>query len=271
MDEIVASQVNGTWYNHHYDAQGNCILLSTAGGGIEEQYDYDAFGFPYFYTASGDTPATVKTRFLFTGREWLNDLRIYDYRNRMYQPELGRFLQPDPKQFDAGDYNFYRYCHNDPVNKTDPTGLVHEGPLGPEPQVDLSPKELAVAVGLAAAPFAAAVAIEAGGAALVSFGARLTVGAGATKILSDGSKQTAMAAAKLANLPRAVLSAIGRSTSSSNVIVSRTGDATVVTATRLGANGAQTIVTVVKSDGTKTVVQIAVDKGMKIDHVHLKQ
>jgi uncharacterized protein RhaS with RHS repeats len=41
----------------------------------------------------------------------------------MYQPELGRFLQPDPKQFDAGDYNLYRYCHNDPVNKSDPTGL----------------------------------------------------------------------------------------------------------------------------------------------------
>ena len=33
-----------------------------------------------------------------------------------------RFLQPDPKQFAAGDYNFYRYCHNDPVNKIDPTG-----------------------------------------------------------------------------------------------------------------------------------------------------
>ena len=44
----------------------------------------------------------------------------------MYQPELGRFLQPDPKQFAAGDYNLYRYCHNDPINKTDPTGLYWE-------------------------------------------------------------------------------------------------------------------------------------------------
>jgi uncharacterized protein RhaS with RHS repeats len=41
----------------------------------------------------------------------------------MYQPELGRFLQPDPKEFAAGDYNLYRYCHNDPVNKSDPMGL----------------------------------------------------------------------------------------------------------------------------------------------------
>lgn len=41
----------------------------------------------------------------------------------MYQPELGRFVQPDPKHFAAGDYNLYRYCHNDPVNKNDPFGL----------------------------------------------------------------------------------------------------------------------------------------------------
>jgi RHS repeat-associated protein len=99
-------------------------------GGLQEQYEYDAFGWLYFYTATG-APAKVNgkagspsgNRFLFTGREFLSGLRIYDFRNRMYQPELGRFLQPDPKQFEAGDYNLYRYCHNDPVNKTDPMGL----------------------------------------------------------------------------------------------------------------------------------------------------
>ena len=122
IDEIVASNVNGAWYNHHYDAQGNCILLSTAAGGVAAQFDYDAFGYPYVYNASGGK-GTALTRFLFTGREWISDLRIYDYRHRMYQPELGRFLQPDPIQFKAGDYNLYRYCHNDPINKTDPFGL----------------------------------------------------------------------------------------------------------------------------------------------------
>ena len=39
----------------------------------------------------------------------------------------GRFLQPDPKHFAAGDYNLYRYCHNDPVNHTDPDGLAMFG------------------------------------------------------------------------------------------------------------------------------------------------
>ena len=99
------------------------LTAGTPPGALQEQYDYDAFGFPYFYTASGGKLLSPpRTRFLFTGREWLSDLRIYDYRARQYQPELGRFLQPDPKEFAAGDYNLYRYCHNDPVNKSDPTG-----------------------------------------------------------------------------------------------------------------------------------------------------
>lgn len=33
-------------------------------------------------------------------------------------------MSEDPKLFDAGDYNLFRYCHDDPVNKTDPTGLI---------------------------------------------------------------------------------------------------------------------------------------------------
>ena len=127
MDEIVASWAGGVWSHHQYDARGHCILLTDTSGLIREQYDYDAFGMPYVYNAAGvkvGGAAQWGNRFLFTGREWLKDLKVYDYRNRMYQPELGRFLQPDPQEFAAGDYNLYRYCHNDPVNRSDPMGLV---------------------------------------------------------------------------------------------------------------------------------------------------
>ena len=125
VDEIVASLTGGAWNYHHYDARGHCILLTGPSGNVIEQYEYDAFGQPYFYNAGGGVlnGSSYGNRFLFTGREWLSDLKLYDYRARMYQPELGRFLQPDPKQFAAGDYNLYRYCHNDPVNKSDPFGL----------------------------------------------------------------------------------------------------------------------------------------------------
>jgi RHS repeat-associated protein len=130
VDEIVAScpvSLN-QWAYHHYDARGHCILLTNASGGLQEQYDYDAFGKPYFYNSTAWTTLQPSSswgnRFLFTGREWLKDIAVYDFRNRHYLPELGRFIQPDPKEFLAGDYNLYRYCHNDPVNKNDPMGLL---------------------------------------------------------------------------------------------------------------------------------------------------
>jgi RHS repeat-associated protein len=62
-------------------------------------------------------------RFLYTGREFLKEANLYDYRNRVYSAELGRFLQSDPIRFDAGDGNLYRYVENDPVNWTDALGL----------------------------------------------------------------------------------------------------------------------------------------------------
>ena len=33
-------------------------------------------------------------------------------------------MSEDPKGFDAGDYNLFRYCHNDPEDLTDPMGLA---------------------------------------------------------------------------------------------------------------------------------------------------
>jgi hypothetical protein len=32
-------------------------------------------------------------------------------------------MSEDPKLFEAGDYNLFRYCHNDPIDFTDPMGL----------------------------------------------------------------------------------------------------------------------------------------------------
>jgi RHS repeat-associated protein len=60
---------------------------------------------------------------LFTGRVLLKEANLYDYRNRVYSAELGRFLQTDPIQFDAGDGNLYRYVGNKVGVFVDPFGL----------------------------------------------------------------------------------------------------------------------------------------------------
>ena len=43
-----------------------------------------------------------------------------------YDPAVGRFIQQDPDEFDAGDPNLYRFVGNDPTNYRDPSGLFGE-------------------------------------------------------------------------------------------------------------------------------------------------
>jgi RHS repeat-associated protein len=54
------------------------------------------------------------------------DTGLYYYRARMYSPELGRFLQPDPIGY-ADGMNVYVYCGNNPINWIDPWGLYGAG------------------------------------------------------------------------------------------------------------------------------------------------
>jgi RHS repeat-associated protein len=94
-------------------------------------------GAPTFWNSLNTQLSTsnYRNRFLFTGREYaatyagtyIAAFNFYEYRARAYNPVLGRFTSEDPKGFDAGDYNLFRYCHNDPLDLTDPMGLYGMG------------------------------------------------------------------------------------------------------------------------------------------------
>jgi hypothetical protein len=45
----------------------------------------------------------------------------------MYDSSTGRFITEDPTEFEGGDENLYRYCGNNSINRTDPTGLCEFG------------------------------------------------------------------------------------------------------------------------------------------------
>src|SRR5690606_9505952 len=62
----------------------------------------------------------------YTGHEQLDDSGLIHMNGRIYDPELGRFLSPDPVvQIPEYSQNFnrYSYCLNNPLNATDPSGF----------------------------------------------------------------------------------------------------------------------------------------------------
>jgi RHS repeat-associated protein len=127
-DEIlVRYQPNtGGYLHYHLDAMGNVQFLLSGELNLGlEKYTYDAFGQPRITGWNGDvrTISRYGNRFMFTGREYLYTLGIYDYRHRLYHPGLGRFIQTDPIGFDGDPMNLYRYCGGNPILHNDPTGL----------------------------------------------------------------------------------------------------------------------------------------------------
>jgi RHS repeat-associated protein len=124
-DELLRRSTNEGDVYYHQDALGSTIALTNNIGVVIERYSYDVFGAPTFRDGNGNALSSSAhfNRFLFTGREYLRELGLYDYRNRFYSPDLGRFLQTDPKRFNAGDINLYRYVANAPTRFIDPDGL----------------------------------------------------------------------------------------------------------------------------------------------------
>jgi RHS repeat-associated protein len=124
-DEILVKITAAGPAYYHHDGLGSTIALTGENGALLESYRYDAFGAATVYDSSGSAlPASPReNRFLFTGREWLSQVDLYDYRNRVYSAQIGRFLQTDPIRFAAGDVNIYRYVSNNPIKFIDPMGL----------------------------------------------------------------------------------------------------------------------------------------------------
>ena len=123
LDLISQSQLmGGTWSTsfYGYDGHGNVRFLTDAGGAITDTYDYDAFG--NLTAATGSTPNT----YLYAGEHYDANIGFYYLRARYYDQNAGRFATIDPYEgsiFDPVSLHKYLYAANDPVNKSDPSGL----------------------------------------------------------------------------------------------------------------------------------------------------
>ena len=109
------------------DQQHSTVALLDGTGAVVERYGYDAFGAPSFHDPDGNsttrTSSAVGNDRLYTGRQWLPALKLYDYRQRLYDPAMGRFLTRDPVYDPANLGNPYTYVGNNPGAFVDPYGL----------------------------------------------------------------------------------------------------------------------------------------------------
>lgn len=112
-----------SWYLE--DAQGSVVATSDALGNAAVINQYGPSGEPGVVS-----PGRNQGRIRYTGQSIIaeagtasGDQILYDYRARIYAPRLGRFLQTDPI-CTVDDLNLYTYVGNDPINLTDPSGLL---------------------------------------------------------------------------------------------------------------------------------------------------
>jgi len=94
------------------------LVLDTQSGQVAEQLDYDEYG----RTLTDTNPALQP--FGYAGGLKDTDTGLVHFAARDYDPEVGRWTTKDPIGLQGGDTDLYAYAGGDPINNTDPTGLI---------------------------------------------------------------------------------------------------------------------------------------------------
>lgn len=117
LDQPIAITTGGNTYNYVLDEEGNVIGVWDAGLYKAAEYMYDPFG----YQIGGSGSLTQPLR--WKGREYDSETGLYYVRARYYDPTVGRFISEDPLGV-AGGINPYTFADGDPVNRSDPSGMI---------------------------------------------------------------------------------------------------------------------------------------------------
>jgi RHS repeat-associated protein len=110
---LIAVRVNSTWYYVLKDHLGSTRAVYAANGQISTSYDFDPYG------QMVRVNKNVDPQYTFTGQEWDEEVSLYNFRARMYDPALGIFLAMDPAH---QSHSPFGYCGGNPVMYIDKDG-----------------------------------------------------------------------------------------------------------------------------------------------------
>lgn len=127
LQTVIDGVVSNTKYLFH-DHLGSLVRIANADGSIADSLDYAAFGGRRSYSnPSAAGTGTSTTDRGFTGHEAVDGTGVIHMNGRIYDSEVGRFLQADPviqAPDNAQSWNAYTYCFNNPLAYTDPSGNI---------------------------------------------------------------------------------------------------------------------------------------------------
>ncbi|GAA4160689.1 hypothetical protein GCM10022217_25110 [Chryseobacterium ginsenosidimutans] len=118
--QILPEIMDSETYWIHPDHLGSSSVLSNSASKITNWYEYMPFGEPLMElsTRAYDNP------YKFNGKELDSQTGLYYYGARYYDPQRSFWLSIDPLV--EITMSPYAYTWNDPVNYTDPTGMIGE-------------------------------------------------------------------------------------------------------------------------------------------------
>jgi RHS repeat-associated protein len=104
------------------DHQGTIRDVVNNSGDVVRHVQFDTFG-------NVLSPTSVSASFPFGhhGEKLDPATGLYRFGLRWYDPAAGRWLSEDSISLASGDPNFYRYCQNNAIIYTDPSGLCSTG------------------------------------------------------------------------------------------------------------------------------------------------
>ena len=121
----IAIEIDDQTYAVLHDISGNVIaLLDPASRDIIESYTYSAFGYETIYNASQKpiSSSAIGNRWRYAEKPIDEEMGLIYFGFRYYDPSISRWISKDPAGFIDGP-NLYAYCHNNPLNCSDPFGL----------------------------------------------------------------------------------------------------------------------------------------------------
>jgi RHS repeat-associated protein len=116
---VVIIYYNDTHYFALKDHLNSTRVIIDQQANVVGQFSYDTYG-----TTTIIQQPSFQYNMLYTGHEYEAEVGLYNYKARHYDPQIGRFIMPDPAaQFPSP----YTYAANNPIIYLDPDGALSVG------------------------------------------------------------------------------------------------------------------------------------------------